>query len=170
MFLKCKGSFGKKPMGFSKACRLPGLLGMQGISLGWAGKKGWTQGSHPTLTLLPMGSCVHWHIALICPSPSLSFFNAFYKYCHFLVTCHDICAGFTLLFTFKLPLLYNSLDIFTFTSKSNPLGAEQHTGKLWPEGAARCCSILNSMFVSHLQDNIRHWLRWIKEKNPVLLH
>lgn len=56
------------------------------------------------------------------PSASLSSFNALYKYCHFLVIHHAICAVFTILFTFKLPLLYNSLDIFTFTLKSNPPG------------------------------------------------
>lgn len=36
-----------------QGCRLPGLFHVQSFSLGWGGQKGQTQGSHPTLTLLP---------------------------------------------------------------------------------------------------------------------
>lgn len=62
----------------------------------------------------PLTHCTH-----LCPLhlfPS----NSLWKFCHFLVAHCAICAVFSVLFIFKLPLLYNSLDIFTFTPKCSP--------------------------------------------------
>lgn len=72
------------------------------------------------------GNSSHDTLHSSAPSPSLSPFIILYKYHHFLATPRAICAVFTILFTLKLPLLYNSLAIFTFPLQANPLGA-QHT-------------------------------------------
>lgn len=135
MLLKCKGSLGKNPTIFSKAFRDTDFwdCSICRASLHWGGqgRRVRLKAPIPPSPFSPqtLASTDTRHSSV--PSPSPSSPNALYKYCYFLVTHCAICAGYTILFTFKLPLLYNSLDIFMFTSKSNPLGAEQHTGKLW---------------------------------------
>jgi len=87
---------------------------------GMGREEGLDLGLPPPFSPWELGSNDILHLSA--PSPSLSSFNALYKYCHFLVTRCAICVVFTILFTFKLPLLYNCLDLFTFTLKSNPPG------------------------------------------------
>lgn len=62
----------------------------------------------------PLTLCTHLCPLFLLPS------NSLWKFCHFLAVHCAICAVFTILFIFKLPLLYNSLDIFTFTPKCGP--------------------------------------------------
>lgn len=160
-----------------QGCRLPGLLHVQSFSLGWARQKGQTQGSHPTLTPLPRGAHVHWHSALICalsssflPTPFGSFVTS-WQFTVLFVLFLLFCLYLNFLF-FIIPWIY--LHSHQSVVPPSSLGAEQHTGKIWRaswhRGAAHCPSILNSRFASYVQDNIRCWLTWIKEKNPVLLH
>lgn len=82
--------------------------------------EGWDSGllshRHPS----PQGnSCPLTHCTHLCPLHLFSS-NSLCKFCHFLVAHCAICAVFTILFIFKLPVLYNSLGIFTFTPKCSP--------------------------------------------------
>lgn len=102
-----------------QGCRLPELPCAE-LFTGMGREEGSDSGlpSHPhpspQRNSSPLTHCTHLCPFYLFPSNSLC------KFCHFLVAHCAICAVFTILFIFKLPLLYNSLDIFTFTPKCSP--------------------------------------------------